>query len=120
MDAEKVAAWVAILAAVFAVLKVATHYWSSALTPEEKEVLYACGKNGELRILNVDGWGEWVRADTKDFFDGKDPAHAARYLEAFHRLVGRGLAKHEDGFLYRLTGSGFKIARSVVEKRQNA
>ena len=79
--------------------------------PEEKEILTACAEKGELWILTVDVYGDWLRAGKIDFFSQEDRSYQARYLEAFAKLKNRGLAEHVDGILYRLTGSGFAAAR---------
>jgi hypothetical protein len=60
------------------------------LTPAEVEILVAAAKEGQIWLLKVDAFGQWVRADDHDFFDEKDPAFMARYNEAFTRLCSRG------------------------------
>jgi hypothetical protein len=113
MDIERLAAWVAVLAVPWALFVLFARFVANRLSDSERAILTACKERGEIRILSVDGYGEWVRADSKDFFEPKDLAHNAQYLEAFHKLVARGFATHEAGFLYRLTGSGFAIARKL-------
>ena len=83
------------------------------LSPEEKEILKACAEDGEIQVLRSDIHGDWVRAGKSDFFDQKDPAHAAKFMEAFQTLLRRGLATHQGGILYQLTGTGFTLARKI-------
>jgi hypothetical protein len=86
------------------------------LSEPEKEVLIECAQDGELCILTVDAFGSWLRASKKDFFDRTDPAIQARYLEAFESLCKRGYVRHEAGFLFRLTGTGFEMARKLTRE----
>ena len=81
------------------------------LTGREREVLVACAETGEIKKLHASNFGDWIRSGSKDFFDQKDPAIAACYVEALDRLVMRGFARHEEGMSYKLTGSGFEAAR---------
>lgn len=88
------------------------------LSEAEQQILVESAQEGEVCILKVDAFGQWVRAGKKDFFDQKDRAVQARYLEALESLHRRGLVRHESHTLYRLTHSGFEIARRQA-KRQN-
>ena len=90
----------AILAAVAGGLKYLLRLKGRKLALAEKEVLAACANHGEIRILTVDAYGDWVRADSTDFFYPDDRARTARYLDAFHGILRRGLATHQGGFLY--------------------
>lgn len=86
---------------------------SRQLSQEEKVILAHCAERGEICQLHADGFGDWVRSGTKDFFNQNDLGYNAIYNEALDRLCSRGLAKHEAGHLFRLTGTGFRIARSI-------
>jgi hypothetical protein len=119
MIMEYLAALVAVLTPIGGLLLWLWRKRAQRLSPEEKEILAACAQRGEIRIMQADLYGEWVRADSKDFLDPTDPAYAARFREAFHLLSGRGLVLHEDGMLHRLTGSGFKAARSLKKPEPN-
>lgn len=84
------------------------------LSEPELAILSECAQRGELYKLGTDAHGSWVRAGMRDFFNSTDPAVQARYLEAFESLCIRGLIRHEEGILYRLTGTGFEAARQIA------
>lgn len=86
---------------------------SNRVTQEEKDILGYCAKRGEIWRLHADMFGDWVRSGDHDFSNQNDLGYNAVYNEALDRLCGRGLVKHDGGDLYRLTGTGFKIARSL-------
>lgn len=83
------------------------------LSKPEQQILISCAQSGELWVLKVDAFGSWVRSGKKDFFDQDDSSVQAQYLEAFETLKARGFIRHESDLLYRLTGSGFEIARKI-------
>ena len=80
----------------------------------ELDLLRAAALKGELLILHVEHLGDWVRVEKKDFIDERDPAVAARYREALMKLTGRGLVHTSEGRLFRLTGTGFDLARKCA------
>lgn len=84
---------------------------------EELELLAAAADSGEIFVHSSDEEGKWIRIGARVFNDRADPAVAATYLEALDSLCRRRLAKYDEGILYVLTGSGFKIARAM-ENRQ--
>jgi hypothetical protein len=47
------------------------------------------------------------------YFDQNDPAISAAAIEALQSLIARGFVRHENGPLFRLTGTGFAIARKL-------
>lgn len=86
----------------------------------ERELLVAAAIDGLFHIIERQ-MGSYVLASKgKMFSDQHDPAVAARYLEAFHRLRDRGLVVFEVGQMYRLTGTGFDLARKYAEDRASA
>ena len=87
------------------------------LLETEEEILVECSKDGDIYIIGVSGFGSWVRSGKKDFFEQSDRAFQAHYLEAFESLRRRGYINHEGGMLYRLTGSGFAVARELAKTR---
>jgi diguanylate cyclase (GGDEF)-like protein len=83
-------------------------------SPEENDLLREAAARGEFLLLEAEQYpAPWVRAGGRDFLDGRDPAVAARYLDAFHRLRARDLIRHSSGNLYTLTGTGFARARAL-------
>jgi len=91
-------------------IPLASHSFSEA----EKEILVYAADSGEIRILKVNAFGDWVRCgQDKNFFSQTDLAFNAKYLEAFERLCQKGLVRHQSGILYRLTGTGFDVARRL-------
>ena len=84
------------------------------LSQEELELLECAAEQGQIVILSTQQTGEFVSAGSEHFLLDEDPAMAARYLEALDSLCRRGLARHEVEVLYRLTGTGFKIARAIT------
>lgn len=89
-------------------------YADTVFTNEEIALLLSAAGSGEFAIIDIQQ-AKWVRADTNDFFDPTDPAFAAIHLEALESLCNRRppLVRYEGGILYMLTGTGFKIARSL-------
>lgn len=83
------------------------------LSPEATALLGAVAQSGELLVMETDQTGKWVRAGSKDFRDGSDPAFAARHLDSLEWLVSAGLARHDTGSLFILTGKGFEVARAL-------
>ena len=84
------------------------------LSDIERELLVHAARDGDFYILGTDVHGSWVRAGTKDFFEQTDRAQQAFYLDAFRSLCERGFVHHEDGHLFRLTGTGFAKAREIA------
>lgn len=85
------------------------------LSKSEQEILVATEQEGNLWIFKADAFGSWVRSGKKDFFDKDDRAVQALYLEAFELLCRRGYIRREGGLLYRLTGTGFDVARRLAK-----
>jgi diguanylate cyclase (GGDEF)-like protein len=89
---------------------------SSSLPPLSAEatgLLEAAAQSGELLVRETDQTGKWLRAGARDFCDQSDPAVAARHLDALDWLVAKGLARHDTGALFVLTGKGFEVARAL-------
>ena len=86
------------------------------LTRAEQEILRHAAVDGTMRIhKKSDMPGEWVTSGKKDFRgDLSDFTFRARYREAFERLFVRRLVRFDSGNLYRLTDSGFKVARRLA------
>ena len=90
------------------------------LTPEQKIFLIAALPAGEFYLISVHG-RTWIQIGNADFPDDPefcDLAKIATYREAFESLCDIAYIVHETGFLYRLTDSGFKIARKLAEEEQ--
>lgn len=90
------------------------------LTHEEQDILAHCAERGEIWQIHVDMFGDWVRSGKMDFFNQQDLGYNAIYNEALDRLCSRGLVKHEGGLLFRLTGTGFRIARSLSRPKMES
>lgn len=88
-------------------------YAEMALTNEEIALLLSAADSGELVIIDTHQTEKWVRAGIHDFLDPTDPAFAAIHVDALESLCNRRFARYEGGILYMLTGTGFKIARSL-------
>jgi hypothetical protein len=85
------------------------------ISESERELLIAAlESNGELIVFSTQQTGEFVAVGKRTFIDDHDPAVRARYLEALETLRERGLVRHEGGQLFRLTGSGFDLARQLA------
>lgn len=86
-----------------------------ALTNEEKELIIACGKDGQFLKMSVGNFhSTWIVAGGKNFLNEDEPAYAAIYLEAFERLCAKGIVRFEDGSLFVLTGSGHKLQAELI------
>jgi len=83
---------------------------------EEKELLIDAAKHGEFYLISTNQIGTWVRVGDKDFLDVSDPAVAAKYLDALESLCKDGHIKQETPVYYKLTGSGFTLARELAEE----
>ena len=85
---------------------------------EELILLSACADDGEIFVHDTDQTGKFIEAGRQHFYDEKDPAVAALYMDALKSLRRRGLAELDGGSLYQLTGRGFKIARALKKQEQ--
>jgi hypothetical protein len=86
-------------------------------TKQEIDLLMAAAKDGKLYLFEVDQIPTgWIRAGNNDFINLSDPAFAAEYIEALETLITKGYVKYNGGSLYILTGSGFKVAREIVQQ----
>ena len=85
---------------------------------EELVLLSACAEDGEIFVHDTDQTGRFIEAGRGHFYDESDRAVAALYMDALNSLRRRGLAGHEGGSLYQLTGRGFKIARAMKRQEQ--
>jgi hypothetical protein len=85
----------------------------SNLSAEEIEILCAAADKGEIDLFSADECADWVAVGPQDFRDETDPAYAAGYVDALESLQTRGLVKYDEGSLYVLTGTGFKLARAL-------
>ena len=89
---------------------------SGRLSKEEKDLLTAAASKGQFRVWRVGQVrGEWISADRKHFNKQEDPAHDARYREAFKSLCERGYVTHLRGETFMLSGSGFDKARKLKQ-----
>lgn len=93
---------------------------SGNILPEEIDILCAAAEKGEIHLIEVNELHPWVMVNNVSFSDDSDPANAAAYLEALESLLRRRLVRHEGGILYVLTGTGFKVARSLNQARLDA
>jgi uncharacterized protein (AIM24 family) len=85
------------------------------ISREESDILIAAAQSGRIIVMSTDAYGEWIRADETDFVKFEDPAVAAKHMEAFYALVGRGLVLPEGG-AYKLSGTGFNAGRRLSGK----
>jgi hypothetical protein len=83
------------------------------LTQDEMDLLVQASRKGDIYLISTDQIGVYVEADNRAYMDETDPAFAATYVEALESLVRRRLARFEDGELYSLTGTGFRLARAL-------
>ena len=84
--------------------------------PLVAEILAAALPEGSLNIVSVDQEAQdWVHAGRVTFrFD--DPSKTAAYREALGRAERDGLLEKNGTAAYRLTSSGFEIARAAAPK----
>jgi nucleoside 2-deoxyribosyltransferase len=100
------------LLAVGALVETAAH---SKLSPAEIEILQNAPGDGTIQLLNY-RQGAFLRLGPK-VLPGRndyDAASSAHYLDALESLQDRGLLRHVGGVLYRLTGRGFDLKKSLV------
>ena len=89
-------------------------YRKRHLTDDERRLLSAAGESGEVHVIVTDQLpGALVRADGRAMADENDPASLAVAYDALLSLCSRGLLRHEEGILFRLTGEGFNKARAL-------
>lgn len=91
----------------------------SLYSQEEREILAASDMRGDICLLRVDAFGDWVRSGKTDFFKQNDLAYNARYQDALDALLHRGLIRYEGGHLFRLTGRGFNEASRIKSLSQH-
>lgn len=93
---------------------------SEDLSKEEMAILIAAVKTGDISVMETH-LGNWVRAGVEDFTDNHDALVAALHLEALDSMMSRGLARHEKRQLYKLTGTGLRLARQLtIQQTQEA
>lgn len=81
---------------------------------DERRLLRAAAAHGEFHAIVTDQMpGLLVRADGTPMADEHDPASLAMAYDALLSLCSRGLVRHEDGILFRLTSKGFQKAREL-------
>lgn len=85
----------------------------SNLSPEEIEILCAAADKGDIYLFSSNETGSWIAVRPQNFVDQTDPAYAAAYTDALESLQARRLVKYDEGSLYVLTGTGFKLARAL-------
>lgn len=91
---------------------------------EERELLIAAAQCGKFELHHQEGAGVSVLSDGQPFPAGAsgmelaDPMLVAIYLEAFTSLCQKGLIVPESvsNGDFRLTGTGFKLARKLAGK----
>ena len=86
---------------------------SRDLGKEEIEILIWSADDGEIKVYSPDQIDKWVHVGQHDFRDEFDSAVAEVYIEALNLLIQRKLVRHDKEIAYKLTGTGFKIARKL-------
>ncbi len=102
------------LLAVGALLETAAH---AKLSPAEIEILRNVPSDGTILLMKYQ-LGPFLHlglTTAPPDLNHYDPGGAAHYLDAFESLQRRGPLRHEGGNLYRLTGRGFDLRKSLVE-----
>lgn len=75
---------------------------SKGLSLQAKEILDAAKGRGEVFLLRSSGDSKWVASGPHHFFDHRDPAVTAAYLQGFRELQAKGLLVHDVGNHYKL------------------
>lgn len=95
--------------------------WKDKQTTEpEKELLKKALENkGEIRVLESDQSGEFIRIGRDVLANDKEPSVQAIYLEALRKLIKRGFVEPpKSGILFRLSGSGFEEEKKPMNKKE--
>lgn len=91
----------------------------SSLSIEETDILIAASENGEIHYFNFNEIPAYISIGNNKFEDSEDRAFAALYIDALESLLRRGLIKREGENLFELTGSGFKLAKTLAESQSH-
>lgn len=110
---EWIAAVVQLCQSAVATGKTLIEWKESLLSERERDLLLSAAKDGIFYLSRSDRHGRFVWSHGKQFVDD-DPAVTAHYLDAFLKLCSRGLIIHQHNECFRLTGTGFDIARGLV------
>jgi hypothetical protein len=86
-----------------------------AFPKEERELMIEASDRGEFYLRKSDSVGTWVAVHQKDYLNVNDPSVQAIYREAFDSLCRKGYIRQEGGILWKLTGSGFLMAKELVK-----
>ncbi len=88
------------------------------LSAEERKLLIAAAKDGELRCIEPDG-GKFIMVGGQAFpATQSDPAITVKYFEALENLRKRDYIAYAGGHVCMLTGSGFKKARELAAEEK--
>jgi hypothetical protein len=85
-------------------------------TDAEKELLAKSLPTGMIEVLSTDQTGEFIRVGGHAYLDQNDPSVQARALEAMEKAIRRGWIRHEEGILFKLSGTGFDRAREYAKE----
>jgi|GEM_PF-2685175 hypothetical protein len=75
---------------------------SKGLSLQAREILEAARSRGDVFLLRSAGTNKWVASGSHHFFDHRNPAVTAAYLQGFEELQAKGLLVHDSGNHYRL------------------
>ena len=84
---------------------------SKGLSLQAKEILDAAKGRGEVFLLRSSGTSKWVATGSHHFFDHRNPAVTAAYLQGFRELQSRGLLVHDVGNHYKLVVQNWELRK---------
>lgn len=88
-----------------------SHNSSKGLSLQAKEILDAAKGRGEVYLLQSSGKSKWVASGPHHFFDHRNPAVTAAYLQGFRELQSKGLLVHDFGNHYKLTVQSWELRK---------
>ena len=84
---------------------------SEGLSLQAKEILDAAKGRGEVFLLQSSSESKWVAAGPHHFFDHRNPAVTAAYLQGFRELQSKGLLVHDFGNHYKLAVHSWEVGK---------
>ena len=83
---------------------------------KQREILGHSAETGDILVMTYDGGPTWVRAGNVDLGKEQDRGNQALYVDELNDLVRRGFAEVRSKDYFRLTGSGFAVARRCANR----
>lgn len=91
-----------------------------SLSENEKQMLVHALPSGQIYLMRAGQVGNFVQAGEFAYLDDAEPSLQAIGIDTLEALQSFDLVRFEGGQLYKLTGSGFQLARKYQTELQPA